>query len=143
MKNICIINGPNLNNISKREQEYYGGKDFKEILEKLKLEFPQLNFEYFQSDIEGEICKKIINLDEKISGLIINPGAFTHNSVSIRDSLSLLKIPVIEVHLSNISNRENFRKINLTTSKTMGYISGFKQHSYFAACYLMIKYLFE
>lgn len=143
MKKIFIINGPNLDIIDKREVEFYGSKNFNEILEKLKVEFPQFNFEYFQSNIEGEICKKINNFNEDISGLIINPGAFTHNSVSIRDSLSLLKIPVIEVHLSNISNRESFRKVNITTSKSIGYISGFKQFSYFAACYIMSKYLFD
>ncbi|MDF1611420.1 MAG: type II 3-dehydroquinate dehydratase [Stygiobacter sp.] len=143
MKKICIINGPNLDIIEKREAEYYGGKNFNDILTDLKNEFPQFNFDYFQSNIEGEICKKINNFGNDISGLIINPGGFTHNSVSIRDSLSLLKIPIIEVHLSNISNRENFRRINLTTSKTIGYISGFKEFSYYAACFLMKKYLID
>ncbi|MCX7876302.1 MAG: 3-dehydroquinate dehydratase [Melioribacteraceae bacterium] len=141
MKKICIINGPNLDILEKREPEFYGGISFNKILEELKNEFNNFSFLYFQSNVEGEICDFINNFDKSISGLIINPGALTHSSITLRDCLGLLKIPVIEVHLSNISNRENFRKINITTANTIGYISGFKQNSYFAACYLMQKHL--
>lgn len=139
MNKICIINGPNLNVLEKREPEFYGGKNFNSILDDLRKEYPEFNFDYFQSNDEGEICSKINNLDNSFIGLIINPGAYTHNSIAIRDSLNLLKIPVIEVHLSNISNRENFRKINITTQNSKGYISGFKDLSYSAACYLLKK----
>lgn len=136
---VCIINGPNLNLLEKRETDIYGGKSFNTILENLKTEFNDVEFDYYQSNNESDLCLFLNNLDNSYNGIIINPGAFTHNSIALRDSISMLKIPVIEVHLSNITNRENFRKINVTTSKTIGYISGFKEYSYYAACYLLKK----
>lgn len=141
MKTIAIINGPNLDVLEKRDSSLYGGNSFDIIKEKLTQEFNDLNIIFFQSNLEGEICSFINSKSDEIDGLIINPGAFTHSSIAIRDSLNLLKIPVIEVHLSNISSREYFRKINLTTSITKGYISGFKENSYYAACYLLKKIL--
>lgn len=141
MKTIAIINGPNLDVLEKRDSSLYGGNSFDIIKEKLAQEFNDLNIIFFQSNLEGEICSFINSKSDEIDGLIINPGAFTHSSIAIRDSLNLLKIPVIEVHLSNISSREYFRKINLTTSIAKGYISGFKEYSYYAACYLLKKIL--
>lgn len=140
-KTIAIINGPNLDVIEKRDIKLYGGKNFSEIKENLIKEFHYYNFIFFQSNNEGEICSFINNKSDVIQGLIINPGAFTHYSIALRDCLNLLKIPIIEVHLSNISSRENFRKLNLTTSVSIGYVSGFKEFSYYAACYLMQKLL--
>ncbi|MBI5809441.1 MAG: 3-dehydroquinate dehydratase [Ignavibacteriales bacterium] len=141
MKTIAIINGPNLDVLEKRDSSLYGGMSFDIIKEKLTNEFNDFNIIFFQSNVEGEICSFINSKSDEIDGLIINPGAFTHSSIALRDSLNLLKVPVIEVHLSNISSRENFRKINLTTSIAKGYISGFKEYGYHAACYLLNKIL--
>jgi len=141
MKTIAIINGPNLDVLEKRDSSLYGGMSFDIIKEKLTSEFNDFNIIFFQSNVEGEICSFINSKSDEIDGLIINPGAFTHSSIALRDCLNLLKVPVIEVHLSNISSRENFRKINLTTSIAKGYISGFKEYSYHAACYLLNKIL--
>lgn len=130
---ILIINGPNLNLISKRDNQLYGKKDFNKILDELKNNFPDITFSYFQSNIEGELINKIQMAAEAFDALIINPGGFAHTSVAIKDALELCNIPKVEVHLSNLAKREGFRQNLLTASSCDGYISGFKDIGYYLA----------
>ena len=136
---LLIINGPNLNLLSKRNKDEYGSKDLNEIEVLIHKEFKEIEFEFFQSNLEGEIVTKIQKADKEFSGLIINPGGYSHTSVAIHDALELCRIPKIEVHLSHLANREKFRQNLITAKKTNGYISGFNENSYLAAVYLMIK----
>jgi len=135
---ILIINGANLNLLGARKKEHYGKLTLQTLEDKIKSEFPEHTFTFFQSNIEGEIVEQLQNYD-KFDGIIINPGGYAHTSVTIRDALELVKIKKIEVHLSNLSSRENFRQNLVTASVTDGYISGFKENSYFAAIYLLNK----
>lgn len=134
---ILILNGPNLNLIENRSEQLYGLKSLKEIEDYVINEFSNHQFEFFQSNHEGELIDKIQNAQKKFDGLIINPGGYAHTSVSIKDALKICKIPKIEVHLSNLASRENFRNIMLTASSCDGYISGFREKSYVAAVYLL------
>ena len=138
---ILVINGPNLNLLGKREQSIYGKLSLKDIEKKLKAEFKDSTFEFFQSNHEGEIIDKIQNAEDKFNAIVINPGGFAHSSVAIRDALVEIKLIKIEVHLSNLSKRENFRQKLITASACDGYISGFKEESYSAAVHLIEKYL--
>ncbi|AFH49290.1 3-Dehydroquinate dehydratase II [Ignavibacterium album JCM 16511] len=130
---ILILNGPNLNLIAQRDKSNYGGKDFNIILEELKKEFQDVIFSYFQSNSEGELIDKIHEASKIYDGLIINPGGYAHTSVAIKDALEICKIPKIEVHLSNLAQREDFRQNLLTASSCDGYISGLKDLGYYLA----------
>lgn len=126
MKKVCIINGPNLNLLGKREKEIYGEKSFSEVLKQLQ-EFAQsknLVISYFQSNVEGEIINKIHECMGNMDYIIINPGAFTHYSYSIYDAILAVKIPAIEVHISNIFSREEWRKNSVISPACIGIISG-------------------
>lgn len=136
---ILVLNGPNLNLLGAREESNYGYLTLKEIEDTMISEFPEEDFDFFQSNLEGELIDKIQNADANYQGLIINPGGYAHTSVAIRDALELAKLPKVEVHLSNISGREDFRHKTITASKTNGYISGFKELSYLAGVYLLKK----
>jgi 3-dehydroquinate dehydratase-2 len=138
---ILILNGPNLNMLSKRNKSKYGNKDLSDIETLIKNEYPKITFTFYQSNIEGELVSKIQNADEHFDALIINPGGYSHTSVAIHDALELCKIPKIEVHLSHLANREDFRQNLITAKKTNGYISGFNENSYLAAIYLILKIL--
>ena len=138
---ILIINGPNLNLLGKREQSIYGKLSLKDIEKKLINEFNDSSFEFFQSNNEGEIIDKIQKSEDNFNAIVINPGGFAHSSVAIRDALAEIKLIKIEVHLSNLSKRENFRQKLITASACDGYISGFKEESYSAAVHLIEKYL--
>lgn len=138
---ITIINGPNLNKLGSRDPSKYGSLTLDELNSLIVKEFPEFEFEFFQTNIEGEIINKIQELSSNSDALIINPGGYSHSSVAIRDALELLNIPVIEVHLSNLSSRESYRNFSITASTAIGYISGFKENSYFAAVYLIKKML--
>ncbi|BDQ01905.1 type II 3-dehydroquinate dehydratase [Ignavibacterium sp.] len=131
--NILILNGPNLNLLSQRDKSNYGNKDFNIILEELKKEFPDVIFSYFQSNSEGELIDKIQEASKIYDGLIINPGGYAHTSVAIKDALEICKIPKVEVHLSNLAKREDFRQNLLTASSCDGYISGLKDLGYYLA----------
>jgi len=134
--NIYIINGPNLNMLGKRETQHYGIKSLDEIKQSLKQAFPELTFHFFQSNIEGEIVESIHEIVEgNFDALIANFGAYTHTSVAIRDALAMLEIPKIEVHLSNIHAREEFRKKTITGEICNGIISGFGTTSYILGVY--------
>lgn len=136
---ILILNGPNLNLIQERNSEHYGELTLEDINKRIMMEFPEIEFTFFQSNVEGELINYIQNSINLFSGLIINPGGYAHTSVAIRDALELCKLPKIEVHLSNIASREDFRKISLTASKCNGYISGFHYLSYICAVYILKK----
>ena len=139
---ISVINGPNLNLLGKRDKNLYGQKSLEEIEEELASQFQGVEFDFFQSNVEGSIINKLQSLNKNCDGLIINPGGYAHTSVAIKDTLSELKIPKIEVHLSNLAAREPYRQTLLTASVSDGYISGFQEKSYYAAVFL-IKTLIE
>ena len=138
---ILVINGPNLNLLGKRDESKYGKLSLTDIEAKLEREFPDAEFTFFQSNHEGEIIDKIQNTESNFDAIVINPGGFAHSSVAIRDALAEIKLFKIEVHLSNLSKRENFRQNLITASACDGYISGFKEESYSAAVNIIEKYL--
>ncbi len=133
---IAVVNGPNLNLLGKRDKTHYGTLTLEDIKSMLCAEFMNIDFDFFQSNTEGSIINKLQSLSG-FDGLIINPGGYAHTSVAIRDALAELDIPKIEVHLSNLAAREDYRQILLTASVCDGYISGFKEKSYYAAVYLL------
>jgi len=138
--NILIINGPNLNLIGQREPKLYGNDSFLEFLESLKREFEQIQIYYFQSNIEGEIINRLHKtLNEQIDGIILNAGAYTHYSIAIRDAIKAIKIPVIEVHISNIYSREEFRQKSVISAVCIGSITGFGLQSYKLAIYYFLN----
>ena len=124
MLNITIINGPNLNLLGKREPGMYGNESFDDCLLQLKEAFPQVNFTYFQSNVEGEIVNAIQQYGFNQDGMILNPAAYTHTSIAIGDAVAAIKTPVIEVHISNVHAREDFRKISHVSAKSVGSIIG-------------------
>lgn len=136
---IFVINGPNLNMLSRRDKSKYTSLDLEKIIDLLKEEFPAIEFLSFQSNLEGELVSAIQSADENCDGIIINPGGYSHTSVAIMDALEICKIPKIEVHLSHLANREEYRQNLLTAKNTNGYISGFKENSYLAAAFLLTK----
>ena len=136
---IAIINGPNLNLLGKREPEIYGTETFEAYLEKLKIIFPQITFQYYQSNIEGELINAIQEFGFSTDGIILNPGAYTHTSIAIGDAVAAVKSKVIEVHISNIFDREEFRKHSFISAKCSGVMSGFGLRGYeLAANYLLV-----
>jgi 3-dehydroquinate dehydratase II len=136
---ILIINGPNINLLGKREQSNYGTLTLSEINNIIEAEFTEINFEFFQSNLEGEIIERIQKIQNEFDALIINPGGYAHTSVAVKDALESCKIIKIEVHLSHLVRREDYRQTLLTASSCDGYISGFKEKSYMAAVYLAEK----
>jgi len=141
--NILLINGPNLNLLGTREPEIYGSKTLNDIEQDLTkaAESKKIFLQCFQSNHEGEIVDKIHHSVDSIQGILINAGAFTHTSISIRDALIGSKIPFVELHISNIFSREDFRKESFLTDKAVGIISGFGISSYFLALDGIIAYL--
>ena len=123
--NIIIINGPNLNLLGKREPTIYGNSSFESYLDNLKIKFPDVAIDYFQSNHEGEIIDKIHTADGKYDGIVLNAAAYTHTSVAIADAISAVEIPVVEVHISNIYKREAFRHKSFISPYCKGSISGF------------------
>lgn len=121
---IAIINGPNLNLLGKREPEIYGTQTFEDYLEIIKSKFPAVSFQYYQSNVEGELINEIQRVGFSVDGIIINPGGYTHTSVALGDAIAAIKTPVVEVHISNIFGREDFRKLSLVSGKSVGVISG-------------------
>lgn len=121
---ITIINGPNLNLLGTREVDIYGNQRFEDYLEILRQEFPEIEFTYYQSNVEGEIINKLQECSTQSDGVVINPAGYSHTSVAIADSIAVVKVPVIEVHISNIYAREAFRHQSLTGAKCAGVISG-------------------
>lgn len=130
MKKITIINGPNLNLLGNREPGIYGSEGFDSYLEKLKQSFPDMAFEYFQSNIEGELIDALQQYGFSADGIILNPGGYTHTSVAIGDAIASITSPVIEVHISNVHAREEFRKISHVSAKAKGTICGLGLEGY-------------
>jgi 3-dehydroquinate dehydratase-2 len=127
---ILILNGPNLNLLGTREKTIYGEESFDQYFEELKLVFPNSTLEYFQSNIEGEIINKIHEVRLSSDGIVLNAAAYTHTSVAIRDAISSVDLPVIEVHISNVHKRESFRHVSLISASCVGVIAGFGLDSY-------------
>ena len=127
---ICIINGPNLNLLGKREPEIYGSQDFETYLEKLKSKFESIELHYFQSNVEGEIINKLQEVGFNYDGIILNAGAYTHTSIAIGDCIKSISTPVIEVHISNTFSRETFRHQSFISPNVKGIIIGFGLKSY-------------
>ena len=121
---IAIINGPNLNLLGKRETDIYGNMPFEKYLEELKQKFSGHSIIYFQSNIEGELVDELQRVGFDYDGIIINPGAYTHTSVAIGDAIAAIKAPVVEVHISNVHAREEFRKLSHVSGKSVGSIFG-------------------
>ena len=143
MDKIIILNGPNLNLLGEREQSQYGSFTLKDI-EKICKNFASkndLDVFMFQSNIEGEIVEEIQKSREKYKGVVINAGGYTHTSVAIHDALKILKIPIIELHISNIYNREDFRQKSLISKVARGVICGFGAEGYIMALDAMKKYI--
>lgn len=124
MKKITIINGPNLNLLGKREPAIYGSEGFESYLEKLRQNNPNVEIDYIQSNIEGELIDAVQKAGFSSDGIIINPGGYTHTSVALGDAIASISAPVIEVHISNVQAREDFRKISHISAKVKGTISG-------------------
>ena len=143
MNKIIILNGPNLNLLGEREKNQYGSFTLKDI-EKRCSEYSNTNnikLSFFQSNIEGELVEKIQNSRLDQDGLIINAGGYTHTSIAIHDALKILKIPIIELHISNIYNREEFRHKSLISKVAKGVICGFGANSYIMSLNAMSKFL--
>jgi 3-dehydroquinate dehydratase-2 len=127
---ISIINGPNLNLLGKREPDKYGYSSFDDYLVLLKEGYPDIHFDYFQSNVEGELINEIHDKGFLYDGIILNAGGYTHTSVAIADAIASVKTPVIEVHITNIAAREDFRHTSLIARSCAGSISGFGLDSY-------------
>ncbi len=143
MKKIIILNGPNLNLLGEREKNQYGSFTLKDIEKKCN-EYADKNniqLQFFQSNLEGEIVNKIQESRKESRGLIINAGGYTHTSVAIHDALKIIKIPIIELHISNIYNREEFRHKSLISNLAKGVICGFGEDGYLMALDAMNKFL--
>lgn len=121
---LAIINGPNLNLLGKRETDIYGNMSFEEFFEELRSLFSSINFNYYQSNVEGELINEIQRVGFDYDGIVLNPGGYTHTSVALGDAVAAIKTPVIEVHISNVHAREEFRKISHVSAKCKGTISG-------------------
>ena len=135
MKNILVINGPNLNMLGVREPGIYGDSSLDAICKKIEVKAKEADIrcEFFQSNVEGEIVSAIQNAFGKTDGIILNAGAYTHYSIAIRDAISAVKIPVIETHLSNVFQREDFRHVSMIGPVCAGSISGLGENSYLVA----------
>jgi 3-dehydroquinate dehydratase II len=121
---IAIINGPNLNLLGTREPEVYGSQTFEQYYAELRAKYPSIEFSYFQSNVEGELINELQRVGFSFDGIILNPGGYTHTSVAIGDAIAAIKAPVIEVHISNIHAREEFRRISHVSAKAKGTIAG-------------------
>lgn len=127
---IAIINGPNLNLLGTREPEVYGNKTFEQYFGELKALFPSVEFSYFQSNVEGELINELQRVGFSFDGVVMNPGGYTHTSVAIGDAIAAIKTPVIEVHISNVHAREEFRRLSHVSAKARGTIAGLGMRGY-------------
>ena len=130
---IQIINGPNLNLLGKREPDVYGGQSFESYFEALQKRFPDVSIDYYQSNVEGEIINKLHEVGFEYDGIIINAGAYTHTSIGIGDAIAAIQSPCVEVHISNVHQREDFRHISFLAKHCKGVIAGFGLNSYHLA----------
>lgn len=137
---ILVLNGPNLNLLGERETEIYGEDSLVDINFSLEDTYPEVDFTFIQSNSEGDLITWIQNSEGENDGIILNPAAYTHTSVAIRDAISSVSVPIVEVHLSNLFKREeNFRQLSLTAGVSKGIISGFGKFSYFLAVEFFLR----
>ena len=128
---ILIINGPNLNLLGTREPQHYGTGTMDSVLDALKSQYPGVQFDYYQSNVEGFLIDRLHKtLEEPCDGVVLNAGAYTHTSVALRDAIAAIKVPVVEVHISNVHSREEFRHRSLISAVCKGVIYGFGLDSY-------------
>lgn len=121
---IAIINGPNLNLLGKRETDIYGNMSFEQYLDSLRKKYADITISYFQSNVEGELINELQRVGFDHDGIVLNPGGYTHTSVAIGDAIAAIKTPVVEVHISNVHAREDFRKLSHVSGKAAGSIFG-------------------
>jgi len=137
---IIIINGPNLNLLGKREPEIYGDQDFESFFNKVKSNFPDIQLDYFQSNVEGELVDKLQQVGFSYDGVILNAASYTHTSIAISDAIAAIESPVIEVHISNVYAREEYRHKSIISSNCVGMIAGLGLEGYLLALtYFMNK----
>lgn len=127
---ILIVNGPNLNLLGKREPGVYGSRGFEDYYSELQKRYPDVQFDYFQSNVEGELINKIHEVGFSWDGIVLNAGAYTHTSIALQDAIRGITTPVIEVHISNVHKREEFRHQSMISSACLGVICGFGLDSY-------------
>ena len=130
MKKIQIINGPNLNLLGKREPTIYGHSSFEDYLQVLRQRYPDCEFAYYQSNVEGELINKIHEVGFSYDGIVLNAGAYTHTSIALHDAIKAVTTPVVEVHISNVHARESFRHVSMLSAACKGVILGFGLDSY-------------
>ena len=128
--NLIIINGPNLNLLGVREKDVYGDKNFGTYLAELKIKYPLITLDYYQSNVEGELINKLHEVGFSYDGIILNAGGYTHTSIALADAVAAIKTPVVEVHISNIFAREEYRHISYIAKNCVGSISGLGLRSY-------------
>lgn len=121
---VAIINGPNLNLLGKRETDIYGNMSFEQYLDSLRKKYTDVEISYFQSNVEGELINELQRVGFDHDGIVLNPGGYTHTSVAIGDAIAAIKTPVVEVHISNVHAREDFRKLSHVSGKAAGSIFG-------------------
>ena len=136
---ILIINGPNLNLLGTREPEIYGKEGFESFLDLLRTQYPDIQIDYYQSNVEGEIINKLHEYGFDADGIILNAGAYTHTSIAIGDAIKAISTPVVEVHISNVYQRETYRHTSLITGACLGVIGGFGMDSYRLAIEALIQ----
>ncbi|MBS1774332.1 MAG: type II 3-dehydroquinate dehydratase [Bacteroidetes bacterium] len=141
MLNIAIVNGPNLNLVGTRETDIYGGQSLDEYFKTLQQEFKAVKFDFFQSNVEGEIINYLHSCRGKIDGIVFNGGAYTHTSLAIPDAIAAINIPTVEVHISNIYAREEYRKNSFTAAKCVGCITGLGLNGYKLATQYLVDNL--
>lgn len=127
---ILILNGPNINLLGKREPEIYGNRGFADYFDELKNTFPEVEFDYYQSNVEGEMINKIHEVGFSWDGIVLNAGAYTHTSIALQDAIKAVETPVVEVHISNVHKREEFRHKSMISCACLGVICGFGLDSY-------------
>lgn len=137
--NIAIINGPNLNLLGQREPGIYGNESFDSFLATLRSKYPSVVFSYYQSNVEGELVNELQRAGFEADGIVLNPAAYTHTSVAIGDAVAAIKAPVVEVHISNVHAREDFRKLSHVSAKAMGSIFGLGLKGYELAVEYLIS----
>ena len=138
---LLFLNGPNLNMLGTREPDKYGVQTLAEIEKMIKNEAKDIEIKFYQTNIEGELVTEIQNAKGVYDGIVINPAAYTHTSIAIRDALLAVEIPAVEIHLSNIHKREEFRKVSMTAAACIGQITGFGANSYKLGLYAIVDYL--
>lgn len=137
---IAIINGPNLNLLGKRETDIYGNMPFEQFLDQLKARYVNVEFSYYQSNVEGELINELQRVGYSYDGIVLNPAGYTHTSVAIGDAIAAIKTPVVEVHISNVHAREDFRKLSHVSGRSVGSIFGLGLKGYELAIEFLLSY---